>query len=783
MELGSALQMGSLAFYRRHGDSLIWDLLEGVIAGEELVENRRDDPADLDAYRDTEMRLAATHPLIRASGPATVARLDVDERIRNSYLLGDNCLIWCASMEPQTPKEWALWHDSLESHYDHTTSIGEPAEFAQQLAMMATSQHRLLASTLELRHPTSGRIEQCDGVTVYFGPVVYLDDPRKYILNTDDALELIIRRIFTKTKDHRHQREYRPGPVSNAACRSGRIVWQAASGASAYDVEWRHRGAQTTAERVTCSSSCFLAVRAEAGKELQFRVRGISQGGSGPWTAWHRVPAEAGLAQVTGVGYRDSEFGPQIYWSAVESAVHYEIDGRERGRDLSFVRGDIGCSGTSSCGYLYLEDSKTPASFKDASAFRVRAVDGFRRGPWSAWLDVPPQSGPSAPGKPQNLKLQIGSPSDRNRALLSSDTLSWDPVPGATEYVVFWRYFDTNQDFSDAADADCGSRCTFNFHRRFRATVKLWVIASNRHGDGPRSEEYRQDPEPPKSKPPGVPGIPSIEIIEPRILWSKHLGSWFSGDDGSDVEVHWQAAQGAASYEVQYRYVDVEAVPPVWRDQSHELDRLYYGDRYIVEQQSFKVKASADNSYRIKSLADTVDEDTYIIQLRVRAVNAYGRVGGWSRMAILQFARINIALVEQRNKPAVSSTECRSLGYADELLGRIAFVRSALGGPGALTWEALDQRVKAEPDVSTSLLEATKMLRGCYGSGPEGAICALQEIPVVAPVVTVSGAIKALGGLRNVYDLHEFKDADSIDPYMEGVWNPHLEGIKSGVSC
>ncbi|WP_419933220.1 cadherin-like beta sandwich domain-containing protein [Candidatus Poriferisodalis sp.] len=209
MEFGSALQMGSLAFYRRHGDSLIWDLLEGVIAGEELVESRSDDPADLDAYRDTEKRLAVSHPLVREFGPTTLSRLDVDERIRNNYLLGDNCLIWCASMEPQTPKEWELWHDSLESHYDHTTFIGDPAEFARQLAMMATSQHGILASTLEIQHPTSKHIELCHGLIVCYGPVVYLDDPRAYILQLDDPLELIIRRIFTKTMDYRHQREYR----------------------------------------------------------------------------------------------------------------------------------------------------------------------------------------------------------------------------------------------------------------------------------------------------------------------------------------------------------------------------------------------------------------------------------------------------------------------------------------------------------------------------------------------------------------------------------------------
>ena len=105
LETCESLQMGTLSYYRKQGGSLIWDLGEGVIAGDERTERRRDSPADLDAYKQTDIELSVGHLLGRALGPATTKRLDVTEVSQASLLLGDNCLIWCASLEPQTAEE------------------------------------------------------------------------------------------------------------------------------------------------------------------------------------------------------------------------------------------------------------------------------------------------------------------------------------------------------------------------------------------------------------------------------------------------------------------------------------------------------------------------------------------------------------------------------------------------------------------------------------------------------------------------------------------------------
>ena len=211
------LQMGTLSYYRKHGDSLIWDMQEGVIAGDERVEDRRNDPTDLDAYRQTDAEISMSHPLGRALGSTTVKRLDVNETSQTSLSLGDNCPIWCASLEPRSTKEWTLWWDSLEPHYDHSTPLGDPEAFARALAMMAAPKRSLLGSYLDFRHPITGQVVQCSNLAVFYGPVVYLDDPRDYILEPDDELELIVRRIFTKTTEHRHQREYRFAILSQNA--------------------------------------------------------------------------------------------------------------------------------------------------------------------------------------------------------------------------------------------------------------------------------------------------------------------------------------------------------------------------------------------------------------------------------------------------------------------------------------------------------------------------------------------------------------------------------------
>ena len=191
LETCETLQMGTLPYYRKQGDSLIWDLGSGIWdlgSGRGCHRGRRANrtpprrPSRPRRIQQTDIELSVSHPLGRALGPKTTERLDVNETSQASLLVGDNCLIWCSSLEPQTAEEWSLSWDSLEPDYDHPTFLGEPAPFARALALMASSQRDLLGSYLDLRHRETGHVEQCSNLAVFYGPVVYLDDQRDYIL-------------------------------------------------------------------------------------------------------------------------------------------------------------------------------------------------------------------------------------------------------------------------------------------------------------------------------------------------------------------------------------------------------------------------------------------------------------------------------------------------------------------------------------------------------------------------------------------------------------------------
>ncbi len=203
------------SYYREDGQSLVWDLQEGVIEGSPRVQERWDDPADLKEQQRINAELADRVPLAKAAGSISTTSLRVREREQSSLTYGDNCLIWCASIKPRTRKQWALWRESLESSYDHTSTIRDPHMFAQALGAMAFEQRGLLGNPISFRNPLTGYTAQCPSLSVVYGPVTYVDDRRAYIEGSSSDLEFVARSIFTKTSEHRHQREYRFAILAN----------------------------------------------------------------------------------------------------------------------------------------------------------------------------------------------------------------------------------------------------------------------------------------------------------------------------------------------------------------------------------------------------------------------------------------------------------------------------------------------------------------------------------------------------------------------------------------
>ena len=215
IEHSDTIRVCTLGYYREDGPSLVWDLQEGVVTADPQVEQRQNDPVDVQEQERIDAELVCRDPLRRAIGEMTTERLTVHQTVQTSLTYGDNCLIWCSSIKHRDDREWSAWRASLESSYDHVTTIYDPHLFARALGSMAFRQKGLLGNPLMLRNPHTGQVARCRNLPVVYGPVVYKEDRRAFIEGSPSLVEFLVRGIFTKTMEHRHQREVRLAILSD----------------------------------------------------------------------------------------------------------------------------------------------------------------------------------------------------------------------------------------------------------------------------------------------------------------------------------------------------------------------------------------------------------------------------------------------------------------------------------------------------------------------------------------------------------------------------------------
>lgn len=197
------------SYYREERPSLIWDAKEGAIDSPRRVKVRRDDPADLDRQQQIIAEQARTNLLSRATSGISATKLKVTEIEQTSLVFGDNCLMWCTSIKPRTRNERSLWRASLESSYDHISTVRHPHTFAEALGAIAFQQRGLLGKDLPFHNPATKDFAQCACLPVVYGPVIYTDHRSEYIAASSSELDFVLRSLFSKTKEHQHQREYR----------------------------------------------------------------------------------------------------------------------------------------------------------------------------------------------------------------------------------------------------------------------------------------------------------------------------------------------------------------------------------------------------------------------------------------------------------------------------------------------------------------------------------------------------------------------------------------------
>ena len=214
------------------------------------------------------------------------------------------------------------------------------------------------------------------------------------------------------------------------------LFWQATQGATSYDIDARETGRDVADYRrgITCpspepGSRCGYLYREDRlttqafRQGTAFRIRAVNDTGTGPWSSWVTAVVDEAPGRITGVEYRSG----RVYWDPLAGATSYEVNAKWRsgGKGRSGIR----CSSQCSYSLQRRQDSSVMV--------RVRAENHAGRGPWSAWIKIPPIV-PRLRGEPTIWGFDIH---DHFLHFGANDvTVKWSSVSNATSYKVETRY-------------------------------------------------------------------------------------------------------------------------------------------------------------------------------------------------------------------------------------------------------------------------------------------------------------------------------------------------------
>lgn len=194
--------------FRCFGESLIWDLNEGVMEDEDHAVIRRGNPVDLAAQAviDDERFALGMNKFWR--GTDTLDDVVISRTATVTYTHGENCLIWCSALAPSNNTEENKWRKSLQESYGHAWYIYNSCLFARAMAMMAF-RAGIRGHDMVFTHKSTDTTTRHTNLSVVHGPVEYVEDTSNYVLDHLTDAGKLIRSAFVKNSRYRDQREYR----------------------------------------------------------------------------------------------------------------------------------------------------------------------------------------------------------------------------------------------------------------------------------------------------------------------------------------------------------------------------------------------------------------------------------------------------------------------------------------------------------------------------------------------------------------------------------------------
>ena len=218
LEDGATILISKPARFREYGEELIQDVQEGF-AKEASVTVKEETAAEATKRRaiaDMSEAHELSHSRVRMVERVTHSSRNTKSR---SLAYGNEWWIFCASIEPNE-EDWDTWKATLPEEYDHVSTIGQPAKFAEALARMVTEQIGPQGKDGWFKQTTDG--EEAERTKhkhqwVIHGPVVYTDQVYDTVAGASDGMERLAASIFTKSTKYAAQSEYRFAVLSQGA--------------------------------------------------------------------------------------------------------------------------------------------------------------------------------------------------------------------------------------------------------------------------------------------------------------------------------------------------------------------------------------------------------------------------------------------------------------------------------------------------------------------------------------------------------------------------------------
>ena len=210
LERGTTILISKPARFREYGEELIQDVQEGYAKDETVTvrEETAEEAAKLRAIADLNEARELSNSRMRMVERITFSSKNTESK---GLAYGNDWWIFCASMAPDD-EDWETWRSSLPRKYDHVSTIGQPAKFAQALARMVSEQIGPQGKIGWFKQTTDGaEAERTEHKVqwVIHGPVVYTDQVFDTVAEAGDGMERLAASIFTKSTKYAAQREYR----------------------------------------------------------------------------------------------------------------------------------------------------------------------------------------------------------------------------------------------------------------------------------------------------------------------------------------------------------------------------------------------------------------------------------------------------------------------------------------------------------------------------------------------------------------------------------------------